>query len=65
MTVELSSENEILKDEIYLLIKAYKDTINDIKNTNINNHDKTEVLSIMVKHMDSVVNKYPKIKELM
>ena len=66
MTNEILVENSILKKQRQALINAFNESTRDIQGLpRLSISDKMDILGILAKHMDEVVDEYPVIKNLM
>jgi len=66
MTMTMIAENMILKEERQFLIDAHNKSIKEIQDlSNLSMNNKTDILGILNRNMQEVVDKYPKMKELL
>ena len=66
MTEVILAENSILKEHRKALLDAFNVSVKEIQDLpRLEIHDKMDVLGILARHMQEVVDQYPIIKDCM
>ena len=66
MTEVILAENSILKEHRKALLDAFNASVKEIQDLpRLETHDKIDVLGVLARHMQEVVDQYPIIKDFM